>query len=71
MERIRPHAKSRILDVGGWPTTWVGIGCESRVSVLNVHPIEYTPAPDAPPIELGVGDGCEREDDAPRVSVTA
>src|SRR5262249_34130252 len=58
VETLRPTPDATVLDVGGLPGTWRGIGARPSTTVLNTYPIAYTPDPDDPPIRTVVGDGC-------------
>jgi len=39
VETYKPTAKTRILDVGGFPHFWAGSGIESDITLLNIHEI--------------------------------
>jgi hypothetical protein len=55
---FRPNAITTILDVGGYPDTWTSMKVRASITVLNIHPIEYTSGSVDPPIQTLVGDGC-------------
>src|SRR5262249_30272488 len=58
LEKLKPTAATTILDVGGYPETWRGLPVRARITVLNVHEIDYVPQRHDPPITTVVGDGC-------------
>ena len=61
LAELRPTSDTTILDVGGSPATWRGIGARPQITVLNTHPIDYTQDPADPPMRTVVGDGCRLE----------
>jgi hypothetical protein len=58
LQTHQPTAESRILDIGGYPNTWRDTGVQSHVQMINIDPINYTPAPGLPPIDTDLGDAC-------------
>lgn len=54
-----PTASMSILDVGGYPSTWIDTGASAAITVLNIHPINYERHSGHPLIETVVGNGCE------------
>jgi len=57
-EALTPTAETSVLDIGGYPGNWRESGVRSPVTILNVHPVTYTPLSDDPPMSTLVGDGC-------------
>ena len=55
VELLRLDATTRILDVGGWPSIWLGTGFEAQVTILNLVLPEHRP----PPFTWVEGDACD------------
>lgn len=57
VDRVRPQAHEKILDVGGYPSTWEGNQhLVSEIHIVNVHPIDPPAAPGN--LRFLVADGC-------------
>lgn len=64
LERAELRPDDVLLDVGGYPTTWLGLGQPvRRIDILNVHEIEWDPA-DAPALAIRTLEGDGRALDA-------
>lgn len=49
--------QTRVLDVGGYPWAWNGFRTSSKITILNVHSVDYPPQPGDVLFEYVVGDG--------------
>jgi hypothetical protein len=58
MELFKPDKETRILDVGGLPRFWQEVPIKSKITLLNVHPLdEHESSFMTPNQESVVGDG--------------
>jgi hypothetical protein len=55
---MKPSPETTILDVGGYPGTWENTEIDSKITILNVHPIDLTDFKTKHRFETVVGDGC-------------
>jgi hypothetical protein len=56
---FRPSDNSTILDIGGYPLTWINFSCKPSVTSLNLYPTEFVQTESYPPIQTVVGDACK------------
>ncbi|MBX3741143.1 MAG: class I SAM-dependent methyltransferase [Akkermansiaceae bacterium] len=65
VSKIRPKKTDRVLDIGGYPNTWIAQPpVVHSIDSLNVHPVDWDPS-QAPEhrINIVTGDGCALEMD--------
>jgi hypothetical protein len=59
LEKIRPDSQTRILDVGGYPQTWIPHRFSAKeIHIINVHPIPRAQDAGGHEITYAVTDGC-------------
>lgn len=57
VSRIQPQPHERVLDIGGYPSTWEGQQhLVAEIHIANVH--EITPPADPGNVHLQIADGC-------------